>query len=491
MHLARPLLPGLVVALALAGCLSGLSGPEATPAAEPMPAREDAFTPVGQPSAPVGPAAFGASVRVLATGLEFYEPTIGITKDGTIAVCCPNASGLAGSLLFGNPATFISKDGGSTWVEAHVQPLGSYDPMLAVDPVTDRIYEFNMFQVNCSNLAYSDDSGATWSERPLSCGAAPVFDFLKVAAGRPGPEDNALATGDSVLYQCRNVNQFTAAGGVLSSWCTVSYDGGLTWPVDRPAAVRGAYTAAGGTTVDGCGGVTSWPAVGPDGTAVLPLGNGCLTPTLAVSRDSGLTWSLVRFPGEPGMVSVTPQAAFDDAGHLYLLWQDFEHRMNLARSDDRGATWAGPWNVTPPGARSLVFEALQAGAEGRLAFAFFAGPEESQDGGGISSGVPDDMPWHLFVGTVEGGHTDRPGIALYRASPPDDPVQVGPVCFGGGGCPRNHGDFFSAATAPDGTFYLAFVDGCVGDCVGDAEATDEDSRASEGRLAVLDGFKLR
>ncbi len=486
MHPARLLLPGLVVALTLAGCLSEPSGP-AAPAAEPTPSREDAFAPVGGSESPLGPAPFVASVRVLATGLEFYEPTLGITDDGTIAVCCPRASGLVGSLLFGNPATFISKDGGSTWVEAHVQSLGSYDPMLAVDPITDRIYEFNMFQVNCSNLAYSDDSGATWSERPLSCGAVPVFDFLKVAAGRPGPEDNPLATGDSVLYQCRNVND----AAMSSSWCTVSYDGGLTWPIDRPVAIRRIGTGPGTMFPDGCGGVTSWPAVGPDGTVVLPVGNGCPTPTLGVSRDSGLTWTIARFPGDLGMVSVTPQAAFDDAGHLYLLWQDFEHRMNLARSDDLGATWAGPWNVTPPGSRSHVFEALQAGTEGRLAFAFFAGAEESGEVGDISSGVPDDMPWHLFVGTVEGGHTDVPGIALYRASPLDDPVQVGPVCFGGGGCPRNHGDFFSAATSPDGTFNLAFVDGCIDECAGNPDATSADSQASAGRIAVLDGFRLR
>lgn len=457
-----------LLAALLAGCLAD-DGP-APPEAPIVALRDDAWALLGSPP-------LDGRVRIVETGLEFYETTLGITKDGTFAVCCPWIPAVGTGTLGGiSPATFVSRDGGATWTPAHVQTVGTSDPMLAVDPVTDRIYEFNMLGVSCSDLAFSDDGGATWMERPASCGAVPVFDFLKVAAGRPGPEANPAATGESVVYQCRNVN-----GGVLglSSWCTMSYDGGLTWPVDVPVAVRPS---------DGCGGVTSWPAIGPDGTAVLPVGNGCPTFTMGVSRDSGLTWSIVRVPGEAGMMSVTPQAAFDEAGHLYVLWQDGDHRMNLARTDDLGETWHGPWNVTPPGAQALVFETLQAGAEGKAAFAIFASDQEPDSG---ISGVPDHAKWNLYLGTVVDGHSDQPSIGLYRAFPADDPVQVGPVCFGGGTCPRNHGDFIASAVAPDGAFHVAFVDGCVEDCVGDPEAMAADSQASEGRIAVADGFRLR
>lgn len=470
---ARPLAAaGVLLLLALAGC-AGRGGDGAGPAPQEA-ARDDAWALAGSP-------ALDAQVRVVEVGHDFYEPAFGITGDGTWAVCCVGIQddddldvvGLSGW-------TLVSRDQGATWEPAHQQMAPSFDPMLAVDPVTDRIYELNMLGVSCSNLAYSDDEGRTWTDRPMSC-AVPAYDFLKLGAGLPGPDLNPLAGAayPSVLYQCRNVNELPLGPFVLlSSWCAVSYDGGLTWPVDREVAVN---------SRDDCGGVTSFPVVGPDGTAVLPVGNGCPTLTLGISRDSGLTWSIVKFPGEGGMMSVTPQARFDDAGRLYVLWQDFEGRMNLARTDDLGATWHGPWNVTPPGARALVFDALQAGAEGRLAMAFFASdqpPESFAD-------VPQDAAWHLYMATVEDGHTDEPSIALYRGSPADDPVQVGPVCFGGSTCTRNHGDFFTAATGPDGRFHLAFVDGCTQGCAGVAGATNEDSRASEGRVAVLDGWALR
>jgi hypothetical protein len=429
-----------------------------------------------------------ATVRVLDTGFGFYEPALGITKSGTMAVCCVSTgddpTGTASS-------TIVSRDGGQTWAVAHTQPILSFDPMLATDPVTERIYELNMLAVACSNLAYSDDQGATWTERPASCGALPVYDFLKLAAGLPGPEPNPLAGAayPSVLYQCRNVNAPFGASVVLSNWCTVSYDGGLTWPVDEPVAVRGAYVM--GQQVvpgQGCGAVTGFPTVGPDGTAAVPIGNGCPTIYVAISRDSGLTWTLVRGPGDGGLLSATPEVEFDAAGHLYAMWQDYESHMVLARSDDLGATWHGPWSVMPPGVGSVAFEAMEAGAEGRLALSFLGTDEPvGEDTGDVSQSAR----WHLYVVTVEDGQTDAPAIAAYRATPPEDPDQVGPVCFGGSGCLRNLGDFLTADQTASGGFVVAYADGCTSGCAGKADATNDDASAGAGRIALLEGFSLR
>lgn len=457
--------PVLLVAALLAGCSTT---PEAVPAPPPPPAaRTDAWALAGDP-------ALEATVRLLPVGHDFYEPAFGITPKGTWAVCCvvDNATG--------RDATLVSTDQGGNWSVAHTALAPSFDPMLATDPATGRIFELNMVGVSCSDLAFSDDEGATWTERPASC-AVPYYDYLKLAAGRPGPEPNPLAgaTYPSVLYQCRNVNVPPFVGTVLSNWCAVSYDGGLTWPIDREVAARTRGAFGTPPAGDVCAGVTGFPTIGPDGTAVLPVGNGCDTFLLGVSRDSGLTWTTATGPAGLGIESATPEAAFDAAGHLYLLWQDGNATMRLARSDDLGATWTEPWVVNPPGVRGLAFEAMESGAEGRLAFAIL-GSQAQQEGIG---GVGDNATWDLYVLTAEDAHTDAPRIAAYRANPADDPVQVGPVCFGGSGCTRNLGDFFTSARSTDGTFHLAFSDGCVG-------CGSEPGADSAGFVAVLDGWTL-
>jgi hypothetical protein len=427
-------------------------------------------------------------VRVVDVGLPFYEPALGITRSGTFAVCCvpvPEDPTRLGE------ATVVSHDGGASWSFSHVQRLSSFDPMLAVDAVTDRIDELNMAGVSCSNLAFSDNQGATWTDRPLSC-AVPAYDFLKLAAGKPGPDANPLAGAAyaSVAYQCRNVNEVSLTGPyvLLSNWCAVSYDGGLTWPVDREVAGRGVRVRGQQVTPsDGCGGVTGFPTVGPDGTAVLPIGNGCDTFLVGVSRDSGLTWALRAGPPHMGIISATPEAEFDAAGHLYVLWQDGNGTMQLVRSDDLGATWRGPWSVMPPGVHAASFEAMEAGAEGRLAMAFLGTNETARkDTGDVS----DKARWHLYVVTAEQAQTDAPVLASYRATPLDDPDQVGPVCFGGSGCLRNLGDFITADQAADGTFVVAYADGCTDGCAGKPDATSKDDSAGAGRLAILDGWRL-
>ncbi|HUR62364.1 MAG TPA: sialidase family protein [Candidatus Thermoplasmatota archaeon] len=437
----------------------------------------------------LGDAPLPAHVSNLPVGHDLYEPTIGVTPKGTLAICCVDVpQEFGGAALAALPGVVVSQDNGTTWPTRHTQPAPSFDPMLAVDPVTGRIHMLNMVGVSCTDLSFSDDEGATWTDRPASC-AVPYYDFPKLVAGRPGPMANPLAGRlyPTVLYQCRNVNVPPLAPTMLANWCAVSYDGGLTWPVDRQVAARPRIDGAPGLPGDPCGGVTGFPTVAPDGTAVLPIGNGCASFLLGVSRDSGLTWEQRMGPGTWGIESPTPEAEFDAAGNLFVLWQDANATMRVARSRDAGATWDAVWDVTPPGAHALAFEAMVAGDEGRLAFAFF-GSASGQQYIGLTG---DEATWDLYIGTVEAGGTASPRIALYRANPEGDPVQVGPVCFGGGTCTRNLGDFITAAAGPDGTFRVAYGDGCTEQCVTGRSLDSEGALGAAGMVASLRGWSLR
>lgn len=436
----------------------------------------------------LGNATLPAHVVNLPVGLDLYEPTLGITPKGTQAICCIDVhQQFTGSVL---PGLITSVDNGTSWNPKHAQPVPTSDPMLAVDPVTGRIHMLNMVGLSCTDLSFSDDEGATWTDRPASC-AVPYYDFPKLTAGKPGPDANPLAgrTYPTVLYQCRNVNVPPGLPGRLANWCAVSYDGGLTWPVDREVAQRPIVVATQGVLPgDPCGGVTGFPAVGPDGTAVLPLGNGCKSFLLGVSRDSGLTWTQRMGPGDWGILSATPEAEIDAAGNLYVMWHDAHATMRLARSRDLGATWDAVWDVTPPGVHAMAFEAMVAGAAGRLAFAFFASSAQEQ---GDVGATDDNATWDLFVGSAEAADTSSPRIAVYRANPEGDPVQVGPVCFGGSRCTRNLGDFITAAVGPDGGFRVVYGDGCIAACASFHKLSSKGALSDAGTVAVLRGWSLR
>jgi hypothetical protein len=214
----------------------------------------------------------------------------------------------------------------------------------------------------------------------------------------------------------------------------------------------------------------------------VPVSGRCPSFTAAISQDSGTTWSLIQAPWRGGVESATPEAEFDSAGHLYGMWQDDNGTKWLARTDDLGKTWAGPWSLSPPGIHATAFDVLIAGGEGRLEAAFLGTTAQ-----GTSESVDATARWDLFLLTIEDAETGHPGITSHRANPSRDPVQVGPICFGA--CPsRNHGDFMTGARSPDGRLYVALIDGCVGGCSTNPAATAGQSDAQLGFLATLDGW---
>ncbi|HLE97046.1 MAG TPA: sialidase family protein, partial [Candidatus Thermoplasmatota archaeon] len=417
------------------------------------------------------------TLEYVLTGHEGGEPSVGVTSSGAVFTVAYDE-------------TIRSVDGGRSWETVYdfelegapVDPYFTADPMLWVDPVTDIVYTNHMWPpLVCTSIASSADDGATWSEHDGACGT-PDVDFQKLGSGKPGPGVNPLAgkAHPSVLYLCYNkILAFTFglapvfAGGTS---CATSYDGGLTWPVERLIAGR-AFSPAGSLGLD-CGGGAGVPIGAPDGTVVIAMPGGPAGMCLGRSRDSGLTWEVVAGPTDVLGTSAAPEVGFAADGTMFLAWQDPDYVTWLARSADLGDSWEGPWRVSPPDLTLTYFSALGVTPDGRVALGFVGTPNEADS----PDEAPDETRWHLFVATSDDAGAETPSFLVRQATPPDDPVQIGPICLGGAGCDgsRNLLDFIDGAIAPDGTFYVAYTEGCLEDC-----SSADDSDESEIAVAAL------
>ena len=73
----------------------------------------------------------------------------------------------------------------------------------------------------------------------------------------------------------------------------------------------------------------------------------------------------------------------------------------------------------------------------------------------------------------------------------DDPVQVGSICLNSGDCRdiggsnRNLLDFNDLHIDREGRVYVAFADGCTGDCAASNNSSAQDSRDGRGSVYYL------
>ncbi len=157
----RALVAAMLALALFAGCLDQNDpAPVATPTATPGPT--GLTTVAGANGTAALPAEFPSGFRVdeVHVGLSGPEPNVGVTSSGAVF-----ATALE---------TIVrSVDQGLTWEPVYTQQVGfTSDPMLWVDPITDRIFSPQMFPILlCSSFIVSDDDGATWLEVPgASCG---------------------------------------------------------------------------------------------------------------------------------------------------------------------------------------------------------------------------------------------------------------------------------------------------------------------------------
>ncbi|HWG91488.1 MAG TPA: sialidase family protein [Candidatus Thermoplasmatota archaeon] len=366
-----------------------------------------------------------------------------------------------------------SDDGGVTWkdVTPRLGPftptLGTGDPYVYVDPFSGRLFHSLLLGFQCTTISFSDDAGESWVTNPLGCGlppSVPLHDHQTIFSGK---HRTLPPVGyPAVVYYCVN--------RVVDTACATSLNGGVTFGPLRPAIYLGLDPSAGvpgnqSATLDGiCSGLTAHGVAAPDGTVYLARG-WCGLPLVAVSRDDGLTWetTLVSPTLRMDRLDHDLNIAVDEAGNAYAFFRGEDGQAYLSVSTDGGRTWREPLNVTPPGVTAVDFPTAAAGAEGRLALAFYGTTEEAH-----YSGFSDEATWNVYLTVTTDGLAANPLFTTVSMNDPANPVVRG-ACAKHDGC-HGVGDFIDSVIDAEGRPWVAFVDVCEGAC---AEPTGKENTA--------------
>ena len=458
----------LMVALAiLSGCL-GQEGPA------PAPGPTESTGPAGVTAVAGGagtngtaaplPAEFLAGFRVddVHVGVDGPEPNVGVTSSGAVFATA------LGTVM-------RSMDHGLTWAPVYEMAVGSTsDPMLWVDPATDRVFSPQMFPVLlCSSFIVSDDDGESWTELPgTSCGL-PVVDHQKVASG-PAPAGSVFTPTvyPNLVTYCYNK--------LAATHCAVSIDGGVRFVHDALVDMSDLASNV-DLAIGSCGGLNGHQHHAADGAIYVPYGFNCGQAFIAVSTDGGFSY-VPRNLGIPN-IGLDPEVTSTPDGTVYLFSKFPDGRAYVLRSSDRFETYEGPFVDSPPEVKTTAFLGMTAGSDGRVAFGYLG----TNDTAGVEDDVEDSAVWHSYVTMTLDGGAETPTFVTVQAS--TDPVQRGSICqlkaCADGN--RNLLDFVDLHAGPDGRFYFAYADGCISaDCVGPG-GEPSDSRDSElvvARLAV-------
>ncbi|MBK5305305.1 MAG: exo-alpha-sialidase [Frankiaceae bacterium] len=454
------------------------------------------------------PAAASATGQAAATytaynvGISGGEPTLGFDTARNAAVYGSGTSSKRLTWDDAEPAQMTIVD---------VKPKTSVttlDPITFTDRVTNRTFVSQLY-LACSLTSFSDDAGATWTPSQ-GCGPDTMVDHQTIGGG---PYAGALA-GQNPVYP--NAVYYCAQNG-FSGTCARSDDGGLTFGPGTPAYNTPA-NAVGDPYGGACSAIHGHLKVALDGTVYLP-NKGCggtptvqnLTnseffggsPAVSVSEDNGITWTVRKVPGARNQDESDPSVDTDQAGAVYLGWQDGVNpsetvygttsSARIAVSTDKGRTWSTPYDVsTALGINNVQFPEVVAGVAGRAAFAFLGTP-----------GIGDDQhngfvgAWHLYVATTLDGGASWSTVD----TTPDDPVQRGCISLQGTSnktvlsavCgQRNLLDFNDITIDREGRVLVAYADGCTSAaCIanpgsGSSGARSMVMRQSSGPLLVGD-----
>lgn len=464
--LARVPLVLAALATLLAGCTGGPGGAPPPGIGDGL---ADAFSTDGVVHGADGLRAPGAPAHAARglqrhTGVDAVEPTIGVTAENVLWI-----TGFGeGARRY--PTVLKSEDAGATWSAAGPTVAGQVgvppttnDPFVHVDVGTGRVFMADLEGLTCTVLSFSDDGGASWITNPVACGTPGANDHQSVTTAKP----RALPTVGypNLVYYCVN--------RIADTSCATSTNGGL--------AFGPLVTVTPGAGASGfCGGLAGHVKSAPDGTVYLPKA-ACSVPTVYVSEDDGVTWTERVIAPDHLTVSGDHEVSvgIDEAGNVHAFWLS-EGLPFLASSADKGATWTTPRMVARPGVTATAFNAIAAGAEGRVAFAYLGttiegGYEGKPTGvgglGGDLVGEPEPeewaaATWNAYLGVVTDAFADELTITTVTANPPADPLARG-LC----GRTRCAGmaDFIDVDVGPDGRPWAAFVDVCTEECREDEE----------------------
>lgn len=320
-------------------------------------------------------------------------------------------------------------------------------------------------------LSFSDDLGRTWTTNPASCGNPQLNDRQTLVTAKP--RQLPTVGYPKVVYRCVNQGAYAA--------CATSLDGGLTFGPQVPA-----------WTLPDCNGITGHVEADPEGRVYLPKADCGLGVVVAVTEDDGLTWDLRVVDPTPGDMSEDLDLAVDEAGNLYGVWPR-DGQVWFSASRDQGRTWSPARSVTAPGVTATMFQAVAAGAPGRVAIAYLGTTipggygDKPQGVGGLLGGIvgePDppewaDATWNAYLAVVTDALSDDPLVQSVTANDPADPLARG-LC-GGTRC-HGMGDFLDVQLDGEGRPWGSFVDVCTAACVTDPSVHWD---APVGLLATL------
>ncbi len=224
------------------------------------------------------------------------------------------------------------------------------DPILHTDEVTGRTWAGHFrLPTPCADMAFRDhDSSnldtdlAGWTTMPAVCQVS-AGDHETVGSGAWSKDIDvsAVATYGRAVYYC-------AQYPIVNS-CTVSYDGGLTWPQITSRQVTDEFPLL------ACAGIHGHVRVSEDGYAAIPHRQCGSQAGFALSKNNGLTWAPRDVPGTGAIGHFDPSISFSrnaDADGDY--WTYFAvanpGAVLVAASDDYGLTWKNGGSAIDVGA---------------------------------------------------------------------------------------------------------------------------------------------
>jgi photosystem II stability/assembly factor-like uncharacterized protein len=261
----------------------------------------------------------------------------------------------------GSRATFVkTTDGGATWKVDSIAGKGALDlrDIHAFDAKTAVAISAGEAEKGLANILRTTDGGATWTTVYTTDTRGVFFDAISFWDAKHGivqsdPVDNKL-------------------------FLLTTSDGGKTWtrvdPRGIPEMLQGeAAFAASGTCLTVQGSSNAWIATG-----------GASVARVFRSTDRGRTWSVAETPvhsgdgGSAGIFSI----AFTNARRGVVVGGNYSQAhtayVNVALTEDGGATWKAATGPTPPGYLSAVTY-LSGGKD--LVAVGLVGTARSADGG--------------------------------------------------------------------------------------------------------------
>ena len=409
------------------------------------------------------------------TGVAASEPTIGVTSDGMVFMtggvpnptCSLSPAGCPAVPYAGfarGPTIMRTADKGQTWEDVFPKlPTGdsyklrSWDPYVYVDRDTDRVFMDDIYPIGCGFMSFSDDRGESWMHNPAACGNPQLNDHQTVGTAKP----RVLPVSPlypNLVYRCVNNGAYAA--------CAISLTGGQTFLPQIPIA----QTMIGGE----CQAITGHVESDFEGRVYLGLPCGG-KPGVLMSEDDGQTWTLGMVSEELDLWGHDVDLATDEAGNVYAFFVS-GGLPYFSASIDHGATWSTPAMVAAPDVTMIKFNAIAAGAPGKVAFAYVGTTmEDALELPGAQCGALPAFPctepeewasatWNAYVGVIENALAPQLAIQTVTANSPADPLARG-AC-----ADRCNGmtDFIDIAIDIEGRPWASFVDVCVAECVTDA-----------------------